>query len=114
MVHGACVTIGCIPLEDGPIEELYLSVGEVFGRRPIPIHIFPRRLPDDDALAALLATTVDPERRALWTELAAGWQAFERTRRVPRVRVAADGSYVVRATGSPAAPAPTDAAAPTK
>jgi hypothetical protein len=95
MVHGSCVTIGCIPIEDEPIEEIYLVVAEVLAARPVPIHIYPRRLPDDVALAALQATTADPATKALWAELAAGWQAFERTRRVPGVRVGKGGVYVV-------------------
>lgn len=93
MVHGSCVTIGCLPIEDGPIEEVYLLVGEVFPQATVPIHIFPRPL-DDAGLAALLPTASD-DVRALWTELAAGWQAFEATRRVPDVRVADDGRYLV-------------------
>lgn len=94
MVHGGCVTIGCLPIEDGPIEEVYLLVREVFSQATVPIHIFPCPL-DDDGLAALLPTAASDDVRALWTELAAGWQAFEATRRVPAVRVADDGRYLV-------------------
>lgn len=98
MVHGSCVTIGCLPIEDGPIEEVYLLVGEVFPDRTVPIHIFPRPL-DAAGLEALLATSPADEVRALWTELSAGWLAFEATRRVPDVRVADDGRYVVTRRG---------------
>jgi murein L,D-transpeptidase YafK len=94
MVHGNCVTIGCIPIEDEPIEEVYLMAAEVFGKRPVPIHIFPRPL-DDAGLQALLADAPSEEHRALWEELAVGYRAFEKTRRVPAIRVAADGRYLV-------------------
>jgi len=105
MVHGDCVTIGCLPIEDEPIEEVYLTVAEVFGtQRRVPIHIFPRPLPDDGALQTLLATLpeagADPladETRQLWQELAVGYRAFEETKRVPRTSVDAAGRYVVRA-----------------
>jgi murein L,D-transpeptidase YafK len=98
MVHGDCVTIGCIPIKDDPIEELYLAVAEVLPRRPVAIHVFPRRLSNDEALHALQNTTTEPTTKALWSELARGWQAFEQTHRVPGVQVSADGAYVVRAT----------------
>lgn len=94
MVHGSCVTIGCIPLEDGPIEEVYLVVDAVFGRRPVPIHIFPRRL-DAAGLAALATSTSAQAHQAFWAELAAGYAAFEDSHVVPAVTVAKDGRYVV-------------------
>lgn len=94
MVHGSCVTIGCLPIEDGPIEEVYLLVSEVFPGRPVPIHIFPRPL-DDDGVAALAKLTVGDDVRSLWAELATGYRAFEATKRVPRVAVDAAGRYVV-------------------
>jgi hypothetical protein len=98
MVHGSCVTIGCLPIEDGPIEEVYLLVNEVFGRAPVSVFIYPRPM-NDEGLAALMATSVDTETKALWTELAASWQAFETTRRVPEVRFEQDGRAVVRPKG---------------
>jgi murein L,D-transpeptidase YafK len=98
MIHGACVTIGCIPIENEPVEEVYLAVSEVLPRGPVAIHLFPRRL-DASGLRALQATTPDPALRAFWAELQEGWRAFEDTHRVPRVTVDKEGSYVVsRAT----------------
>ena len=101
MVHGDCVTIGCIPVRDEPIEELYLAVAEARRHGRVAIHVFPRRLDDERALSTLQASTGDKATRTLWAELAAGWRAFEQTHRVPRVRVASDGAYVVQATGAP-------------
>lgn len=92
MVHGECVTIGCIPIENDPIEELYLVVLDA-GLRP-PIHIFPARL-DEAGLRALAAATDDPSVRELWSDLARVQRAFDEQRRVPRVVVDAAGRYVV-------------------
>lgn len=100
MVHGSCVTIGCIPIEDEPIEELYLLVAEVFGnsgkQRRVPIHIFPQPM-TEPVVTALLATAVDDDTKALWRELQQGWALFEAHHRVPHTEVAADGHYVVSA-----------------
>ncbi len=44
-IHGECVTIGCIPLENEPIKELYwLSVLTKAAGGNIPIHIFPFKM----------------------------------------------------------------------
>lgn len=96
MVHGNCVTIGCIPIEDEPIKELFLVVTDAKARGTrTPIHIFPRRL-DDASLSELMASDAPEDSKALWRELADGYRAFESKRRVPRVIVDKAGRYVVK------------------
>lgn len=96
MVHGNCVTIGCIPLEDGPIERVYLLVHDARARgASIPIHILPRALADAD-LAQLNEHAPDDDTRALWQSLAPIDKAFTETKTIPRVRIKADGSYALR------------------
>lgn len=48
MVHGSCVTIGCLPLTDARIEEVCVAALEAraAGQRTIPVHLFPIRVPD--------------------------------------------------------------------
>lgn len=98
-IHGDCVSIGCIAIQDGPIEELYLMVSEARARmgRDVPVHIFPRRL-DTAGLAALAAEPrATPELLAFWRGLQPGWRLFEESRRPPRVTVdARTRAYVVR------------------
>ncbi|PTL79736.1 murein L,D-transpeptidase family protein [Vitiosangium sp. GDMCC 1.1324] len=97
-VHGNCASIGCIAIQDGPIEELYLMVLDARARmkRDVPIHIFPRRL-DAEGLAALRKhPRATPELLAFWRSLEPGWRLFEETRRPPRVSVdAKTGAYRV-------------------
>ena len=49
-IHGNCVTIGCIPITDDKIKELYLYAVEAknCGQDHIPVHIFPTKLTDDN------------------------------------------------------------------
>lgn len=98
MVHGSCVTIGCLPLTDPGIEELYVAALEAraAGQRTIPIHLFPTRL-DPAGLARLAAAFPDRlDLRQFWSELRPGYERFERDRRLPRIDVDSSGRYLVR------------------
>lgn len=101
MVHGNCVSIGCIAIEDGPIEELYLMTLDAKGKmgRNVPIHIFPRRM-DAEGLAALEQLPQAKGNEALvtfWKGLEPGFRHFEETKRPPRVTVdGKTGAYRVK------------------
>ena len=49
-LHGNCVTIGCLPITDGGIKEVYwLAVlARTNGQKHLPIEIFPARMTDDE------------------------------------------------------------------
>ena len=44
-IHGSCVTVGCIPVTDQQIDELYILAAHAKsqGQDYIPVHIFPIR-----------------------------------------------------------------------
>lgn len=96
-VHGGCETVGCIPVENHNIKEIYWMAARAMdaGQRIIPIHIFPSRM--DDSSLRWLEDTFQPEPRLLdfWHNLAEGYQYFENTRQVPWITVAQDGRYAV-------------------
>lgn len=88
-IHGSCVTIGCVPIEDGPIEELFIALldSQRAGNRELPVHIFPTRL-DDDGMAFLQKeASATGQHLEFWKNLRPGYDAFERTHQVPRVSV---------------------------
>ena len=86
-IHGGCATIGCVPVTDEWIEEIYVVALQArdAGQETIPVHIFPTRL--DAAGLAWLATTYG--RRFVdypfWQNLQEGYAAFETSRTVPVV-----------------------------
>jgi hypothetical protein len=96
-IHGGCETVGCVPIEDHNIAELYWIAAQASeaGQTVIPVHIFPARL-DPDRLQ-WLEETFRPERDLLtfWHNLAEGYAFFEESRRVPWVTVSEDGRYVI-------------------
>jgi murein L,D-transpeptidase YafK len=98
MVHGNCVTVGCLPLEDGPIEDLYLAamMARDAGQKTIPIHVFPCRLDEDGCQATLATLATDrPDLAAFWAGLRPGYDAFVTTGAPPVVQARRDGSYLV-------------------
>src|SRR5690606_17823468 len=67
-VHGNCVTLGCIPITDDKIKELYVMAVEAKnnGQQKIPIHIYPRRLNDDGMRNLRSAYATQPNLIAFW------------------------------------------------
>jgi murein L,D-transpeptidase YafK len=98
MIHGNCVTIGCLPLEDGPIEDMYLAavMARDNGQATIPIHLFPCRLDDPTCEATLAAAGAErPDLQAFWAGLRPGYDAFTATKIPPIMRAHRDGTYTV-------------------
>ncbi|HEX4385210.1 MAG TPA: hypothetical protein VH083_19760 [Myxococcales bacterium] len=91
-VHGNCVTIGCLPITDPLIEELYVIAvaSKDFGGAEIPLQSFPARM--TDARTAALAAS-QPAQAAFWRNLKEGYDWFERDHVPPKVSVDKQGRY---------------------
>lgn len=95
-IHGDCVTIGCMPITDGPMEELYIAaiVARDEGQRRIPVHIFPCRFGTRRCEQILApARRADAALGSYWGELARIAERFRQDGRPPRVVDQADGTY---------------------
>jgi murein L,D-transpeptidase YafK len=94
-IHGGCVTIGCVPITDDGIKELYIIAVEArtAGQLRIPVHIFPARL--DSAGIKWLEREYNRERSLLefWNNIKEGYDFFEAGGRLPVVRVDRSGRY---------------------
>lgn len=92
MVHGNCVSIGCYAMGDAAIEEIYTLVDAALagGQAAVEVHAFPFRLKPGALAAARGSSWAD-----FWSELAQGYDAFERHRVPPQIAVV-HGHYVVR------------------
>lgn len=92
-IHGKCVSIGCLPLGDAAIEEAYLAALDS-RTRPVRVHIFPARMNAPDWPAWRDEKSEEkPMLKAFWTQLARGWELFEKDHRPPVVSVSKDGAY---------------------
>ncbi len=94
-IHGNCVTVGCIPITDDGIKELYLLAVEAKnnGQTTIPVHIFPTRL--DAGIAEKLATAyqADSKTAAFWKNLETIYQDFQQSKKLKAVQVSSTGQY---------------------
>lgn len=86
-IHGGCATIGCVPVTDEWIEEIYVMAVRArdAGQERIPVHMFPTHL-DESGLDWLRDTYGDAHPDlAFWESLQEGYLAFETDRIVPAV-----------------------------
>jgi murein L,D-transpeptidase YafK len=94
-IHGNCVTIGCIPLTDDKIKELYVLSVEAKngGQDKIPVHIFPARL--SAAELNTLKLTFPTKTISFWENLRLVYDDFERSKTLKPVRVTRTGEYAI-------------------
>lgn len=97
-IHGNCVSTGCIPISDEPIEELYIIASHVksTGQDFIPVHVFPVKYnvkKSADYLAETLKTK--PSLIDFTTQLKEAFNYFEEKKQLPVILVNKRGEYVV-------------------
>lgn len=96
-IHGSCVTVGCIPVTDNQIEEIYILAAHAKnqGQDFIPVHIFPIRYNNKNSVAYLSTLTkTDVQLKNFAAKLESVYDHFELTRQLPVVMTNAHGDYV--------------------
>ncbi|MEI6949373.1 energy transducer TonB [Paraflavisolibacter sp. H34] len=96
-IHGSCVTVGCIPLTDDKIEEVYLlaAYAKNLGQDFIPVHIFPIRYDVKRSVNFLATLTkTSPQLNVFAMNLKKVFDHFELTRQIPPIMVNASGDYI--------------------
>lgn len=97
-IHGDCVTIGCLPLTDSLIEEVYYlaSLAKERGQHFIPVHVFPMRYDSRKAMEQFnLRTRNNPQAKEFSLQLRDAYEYFEDTRQLPVIMVNGKGNYVI-------------------
>lgn len=96
-IHGSCVTVGCIPIKDDQIEELYILAAHAKDRGQdfIPVHIFPIRYSNKKSVTYLeqLAKT-DASLKVFSDRLESVYDHFETTKQLPVIMTNTTGDYV--------------------
>lgn len=98
-IHGGCETIGCIPITNDKIKELYLIAAMAFenDQSQIPVHVFPYRFDKGSPDIALNQfTDLDLEKlNPFWNNIAQVYYYFEEKKELPFVHIEQDGQVSV-------------------
>ena len=97
-IHGSCVSVGCIPVTDEEIEEIYIitSFAKANGEDFIPVHVFPIRYSQKKSLEYFkLSSKNNPSLQKFAMQLKDAFDKFEDTRQVPVVLIDRKGDYVI-------------------
>jgi len=92
-IHGDCVTIGCIPITDDCIKEVYLMAIEAksSGQERIPVHIFPAKY--KNGMQAVQRFEKNKRLNDFWLNLKVGYDYFEKYKCLPKISVKKNGIY---------------------
>ncbi len=91
MIHGSCVSEGCLAMTDRQIGEIYLIIEQNFkyGHSNIPVNIYPFRMTKNN-----MAMHKNSPRYPFWKNLKEGYDYFEIYRRPPDISVRR-GKYII-------------------
>lgn len=95
-IHGSCVTVGCIPIRDEQIDELYVLAAHAKdeGQDFIPVHIFPVRFNKEKSVKYLdNLTKDDPVLKKFAARMEDAFDYFEKYKQLPIVMIDDKGNY---------------------
>jgi len=94
-IHGSCVTIGCIPITDEFIKELYVIVLDSKDAGfAVPVHIFPCKMDSSACIEELgNLSEYDENLKMFWENIKIGYDFFEKNAKLPKISATSDGSY---------------------
>ncbi len=94
-IHGECVTIGCLPMTNDKIKEIYLLAVQACqnGQQKIPVYVFPFQLTDENVERYHADYASNTELLSFWRELKKGYDLFQKEHKELRVTIDEAGNY---------------------
>ncbi len=94
-IHGGCVTIGCMPMTNEIMQELYVVClnAKLNGENYIPVHIYPTRFTRPAMNYLSREYGRDVEKQKFWATLKENYDYFEKYHKLLPVMYAQDGKY---------------------
>ena len=94
-IHGACVTIGCLPMTHDKIKEIYLYAihARNNGQLQIPVYVFPFRMTDVNMSSYAEKYKDNQDLLDFWTNLKVGHDQFHQNKQEVSFSVTANGDY---------------------
>lgn len=95
-IHGGCLTVGCLPMTDEGIKEIYsiCLAARLNGSMSIPVHIYPTRLTNAGMAFLKREFQKDPQKLQFWSDLKGVFDYFERNHKLLPVMFTPEGRYV--------------------
>lgn len=97
-IHGSCITVGCIPINDSQIEELYLLAASAKnnGQDFIPVHIFPVRYNVPQSMEYLKRAAKDNiPMQKFAVKLKEAYDYFDKEKQLPIIAINKRGEYLL-------------------
>jgi len=94
-IHGSCVTVGCMPMTNDKIKEIYLYAlyARNNGQSKIPVYVFPFQMTDRNFKAYKEAYKSSPVLINFWTNLKRGYDLFTKDKKRLTIGFEKDGDY---------------------
>jgi murein L,D-transpeptidase YafK len=97
-IHGTCVTVGCIPIKDNQIEELYVlsAYAKANGQDFIPVHIFPIKFNVQRSMDYFVKIAKeDADYIQFSSKIKEVYDYFEKYKKLPLISINKKGEYVI-------------------
>ena len=96
-IHGECVTIGCMPMTNPLIKQIYLLCIEAreAGQQSIPVTVFPMKMNNTNYQALLSSSTHSENDKNLWRDLKLGYDLFNTHKQLPSIGFLDNGRHAV-------------------
>jgi murein L,D-transpeptidase YafK len=95
-IHGSCLTVGCLPMTDKRIKEIYTLCmsAKLNGQEYIPVHIYPTHMHSRGINYLITNYPGNTAKQQFWATLKKGYDYFEQYHKLLPVMYAPDGTYV--------------------
>jgi len=80
-IHGKCETVGCLPMTDDLMKEIYLYAlwAKDSGQQNIPVYIFPFEMTEENML--IYKPQVNDDTFSFWQNIQQGYQLFQESKK---------------------------------
>jgi len=94
-IHGGCLTVGCLPMENEGISEIYTLClnARLNGQNYIPVHIYPLRL-TEKGMVFLQKEIASSKKMPFWNTLKEGYDYFEQHHKLMPAMYTTTGNYI--------------------
>lgn len=91
-IHGSCVTVGCLPMTDEFVKEIYILsiLAKNEGQQNIPIHLYPFKF---NKLTEYIFYKEYPEHISFWENLKSEYYFFKENNKIRNFKIDAFGNY---------------------